>query len=888
VHEAEEAQARLIGRHIDSVVEGIIPLLLGDNLDTVYENLNALRQKNGEWTRIKLLNAKGDVLYPLRGKLEDVPLGVDSRDFVRPIEFGGTVLGQLEVAVDMRPFLAKVHAQHDELLYLQLAILLLLILTIGVLLELAVIRPTRRLAAAAQGLARKEWDTPLPAASSDEVGALVRSFAAMREELGDYQRELLGYQEHLEDLVGERTHQLNEAKLVAEAANRAKSAFLANMSHEIRTPMNAIIGLTHLMRRDAVLPRQFDQLDKVTEAAQHLLHIINDILDFSKIEAGKLVLEEGDFDLDGVFSSIHLMIKEKAARKELEVVARIDPLLPRAIRGDRMRLGQILLNFASNAVKFTERGSISLRARRIGEPDATGRVRIRFEVADTGIGMTAEQQARLFQPFVQADISTTRNYGGTGLGLAISRQLADLMGGNVGVETEEGRGSTFWFEATFGAAVEELGSALPQKIDRQLKVLVVDDLPEAREALCDMLKGLQAYPSSSASGLEALAALSRADKNGHPFDLVLVDWRMPDMDGIQTAEQIRGLALSRMPSIILVTAYGREWTEDTLKKAGITVTLEKPVSASTLHDAIVNQLTGQLVFPEVALPSELDLERLKGHRILLAEDNPINQEVALELLQDCGLVVDLAENGQVAVELTRKNAYELILMDIQMPVMDGLAATAQIRSLPGCSELPILAMTANAFAEDRQACLNAGMVDFVAKPVNPDALYAAILRWVPPTVEEAESVPVETKPAASVGEASVDELIELLSAVPGLEVKAGLEAVRQKKASYLRLLSKFVDGHVGDTVRLREMIEQGALQEAALLAHSLKGASASLGVAKVNQLAIMIETALKNRNLADLEMPLATLESVFARLAENVRSIVPASQAAGPSLEKAG
>jgi len=439
------------------------------------------------------------------------------------------------------------------------------------------------------------------AASLDELDELGEAFNALGEqvvrEMAEQRRaeaELTRHKDLLEDTVRERTSELMLARDAAEAASKAKSTFLSNMSHEIRTPMNAIVGISHLMRSDALLPQQRGQLDKINAAAQHLLGIINDILDFSRIEAGKLELEETDIALDEVFRSIHALIDDKAADKHIDVVTRLDPALPAAIRGDRMRLEQILLNFANNAIKFTKQGSVSLLAHALA-PTRGSAVGIRFEVSDTGIGMTAEQSARLFRAFEQADVSTTRNYGGTGLGLAISKQLAELMGGKVGVDSVPGQGSTFWFEATF--------VPVPVK-------------PPARPP------------------------------------------------------------------------------------AG---TIGKP----------------------------LDLTRLKGRHILLAEDNPINQEVAIHLLRDAGLEVDVADDGLAAIELARRNDYDLVLMDMQMPHMDGIAAATHILHLPGREKLRILAMTANAFEADRQTCIDAGMVDHVAKPVNPKDLYAALLRWLP-------------------------------------------------------------------------------------------------------------------------------------------------------------
>jgi signal transduction histidine kinase/ActR/RegA family two-component response regulator len=435
----------------------------------------------------------------------------------------------------------------------------------------------------------------------DELDELGEAFNSLGEqvvrEMAEQRRaeaELTRHKDLLEDTVSERTSELMLARDAAEAASKAKSSFLSNMSHEIRTPMNAIVGISHLMRRDALLPQQRDQLDKINAAAQHLLGIINDILDFSRIEAGKLELEETDIHLEDVFRSIRSLIDDKAADKHIDVVTRIDPALPAAIRGDRMRLEQILINFANNAIKFTKQGSVTLLAH--ARPShRIGAVGVRFEVSDTGIGMTAEQCARLFRAFEQADVSTTRNYGGTGLGLAISRQLAELMGGMVGVDSAPGQGSTFWFEATF----------------------------------------------------------------------------------VPVPEKTRARA------------------------------------------------------PAGKIGKTLDLTRLKGRHILLAEDNPINQEVAIHLLRDAGLLVDIADDGLAAIELARRNDYDLVLMDMQMPHMDGIAAATHILRLPGRERLHILAMTANAFDGDRRTCIDAGMVDHVAKPVNPKDLYAALLRWLP-------------------------------------------------------------------------------------------------------------------------------------------------------------
>jgi|GEM_PF-6875030 len=894
LHHIESVQVESMRRHLDSMAEGLVPLVMGQQLDIINENLDALLAKNPDWIAITLTDKRGRQFYPLRlaETAPRKPRFADPRIIEIRLAHGDQELARLVAEYDIGPYMAQERQAYRETGAILLAILVGSVLALWIAIEYVVYRPLRHLSAAAGELAQQNYAEPLPPASGDELGTLIRSFREMREKLQTFHGALSGeiaerkrlaeelerHRDHLEELVDIRTAELAEAKQVAEAASRAKSSFLANMSHEIRTPMNAIVGLTHLMRRDAVLQRQFDHLDKIDGAAQHLLGIINDILDFSRIEAGKLTLEEADIDLDGLFRSINVLIGDKATDKDIEVVTRIDPALPAAICGDRMRLGQILLNFANNAVKFTAAGCVTLRARRVPAPD-DARIGIRFEVADTGIGMSAEQSGRLFQAFEQADVSTTRNYGGTGLGLAISRQLAELMGGKVGVESVVGAGSTFWFEATFAPA-QEKNAARPaaRKIDRHLHVLVVDDIAEAREAVCDMLRAFHAEAESADSGRAALVAIAAAAHGGRPFDLVLLDWKMPAMDGIETARNIAALHLEHPPALILVTAYGREHPEDRLAETGVAATLDKPVTLSSLHDAIVETLTGQRTQHAVTSSKALDLNRLKGRRILLAEDNPINQEVALDLLRDAGLNVDLATDGLMAVELVQQNNYDLVLMDVQMPRMDGIAATAQILRLPGRAKLPILAMTANAFAEDRQACLNAGMRDHVSKPVNPDNLFSAILRWLPdqPATAPPDSA---TRPTGAEPEDAAArrqrEAMTTLAAIDGLDTVAGLLTVRDKPATYLRVIQLFAASHADDARRLADLVDSGQFKEAEYAAHALKGAAGNLGASAIQQLAAGIEAALRRGAVAELRTSLLALDAKLPALIQALRLALP-------------
>ncbi len=693
---------------------------------------------------------------------------------------------------------------------------------------------------------------------------------------------------NLEQKVWERTQELATAKIKAESATAAKSSFLARMSHEIRTPINAVIGLSRLANKTNLSSEQQDYLSKIQESGEVLLSLVNDILDFSKIEAGKLELEITRFNMEKVLQRAVNLNALRAHAKSLELICNLDPSLPSMLLGDPLRVQQILVNLISNAVKFSERGVICITVKVIQQQQPQ-QLAVQLSVSDNGIGITPEQQQGLFQSFSQADDSITRKYGGSGLGLAICKQLCELMGGKIWLESQYGQGTTFYCQLQLQRAeTQQTSTLLPQDITA-LKALVVDDIALARTVLVSLLSEMGIAADQTDNGYQAVEMVRQAKAAAQPYDFVLMDWRMPGLDGIETSRRIQ--QLDNAPHILMVSAYDREQAKASLHDVKISRFIEKPVNQSILLDALYSMLEQDMPVHQTTVITEIP--DLAQYRILLVEDHAINRQVALGLLKDSQVQVDIAENGLLAIHRLQQQRYDLVLMDIQMPEMDGLTACQHIRQQLLLTDLPVIAMTAHAMASDIAKSKAAGMNDHLTKPIDPQQLYSTLLQYLP---AEPLAKPAQPRMPASPTVTEQQQWQQLMQC-SSIDCTRALKNLGGKLPLYLQLTDDFLLEHQQQAVTLLDLFEQKQWQALHLDIHSLKSTSAYIGAFELSQHCQLLETALVQRIATaemlqqlcqQLQLLLQQLSEVQPTLAPNVhfRNVTEALTALLPLLQE--
>lgn len=672
------------------------------------------------------------------------------------------------------------------------------------------------------------------------------------------EQELKRYRHRLEELVRERTRELEKAyqELVvakdrAEAATRSKSEFLANMSHEIRTPMNAIVGICDLIRNTALTVKQREYMNIIRSSSRALLSLINDILDFSKIEAGKLEFEEIPFVLNEVLDEVSDMFRDKIQEKDLEFIIDIAGDVPQRLVSDPLRLKQVLVNLTSNAIKFTSKGEICISV--ACESRTDDHVVLQFNVRDTGSGIPAhllnqEGLEKLFESFFQADSSSSRKHGGSGLGLSITRNIVDMMNGTIHVTSEINKGSTFSVKAQFRYLTGEvsLRSMIPNAL-KSIRVLIVDDNPATLSVIRRFVDSFGFQADLAMSAEEAFLKYERSTTDNEPFHLIIMDIKMPDMDGITAAEKLKQKNSQPPPPIIFISASDYRDYVHRFGRENIENFLTKPIKQSVLFDTIMNAFGYRAEKMGQNIIYSAQAQNLSGTRILLVEDNPINQMVATEILTSADMVIHKAGNGHEAIEILKEIEFDAVLMDIQMPGMDGIEATGVIRNELHLNRLPIIAMTANAMSGDREKCISAGMNDYISKPIESRQIFSVLSRWItldhpPETVISTDITQDLTQRKTNV---SLSFHIELPATLPGLEIQSGLNRINGNRYLYYSLLKEFKTENADTLTRIRKALSHGNMEYASTLIHTIKGVAGNIGATRVFQSAKALEGALQ-------------------------------------------
>jgi two-component system, sensor histidine kinase and response regulator len=716
----------------------------------------------------------------------------------------------------------------------------------------------------------------------DQTVVAVGTVALNITELIRTQRELEEMTRTLEDKVSVRTEQLAAARDMAEAAGHAKAEFLANMSHEIRTPLNAIMGMSHLAAHVNTAPRVAHYIGRIQSSGQHLLAIVNNILDLSKIEAGKLSIQSAEFSLEGLLTQVAGLVWERAEAKGLELIIAIEPGLPDLLIGDAMRMGQILINFANNAVKFTGYGDVVLRVSALDQ-DGT-QITLRFEVEDTGIGITEEQLSLLFSPFQQLDSSISRRFEGTGLGLAISKNLADLMDGKVSVSSRAGYGSVFSLELRLPVGRRIGRPASPKIVQRSRSALVVDDNAQARGQLVKLLRALSFLVDEASDGQQAISRVAQVDVEDHPYDFVFIDWRMPELNGQQVAEAIHRLPLrAAKPRLVLITGNAQGLPDD-VARSGFATVMAKPVTPSEVIETVTRLVDPEQPHQGKASGSTAGWEGISGRHILLVEDNPINQEVVHDLLELVGARVSIARDGLHGIHLLHQQSFDLVLMDVNMPIMNGFDAVEVIKKDPRFATLPIIALTANALGGDRDRCLAAGMSDYIAKPVDPNQMFPAILRHLQklPTSQRLDH---DANPPAGVQhlpiETDVDAMLAEMVMLPGINVANAVARMMGRRDLYAKLVCRVVAERTDMLATLAQALHTGDRETMTHVIHSAKSILGALGAEDLQLRCVALQSALRKEHDStqsqQLEEDIATFSAEFTALLQRLQEVTHAT-----------